>query len=129
MNIAVTATIEEIRLANARLLLEECGGQKGMIEKTGRSQSQISQIMGDTPSKAIGGRIARSLEEVFDKPKGWLDQPRTSFGVAEKQTAYTAEKYSEDELEVLELTKNISPEQREIALTLLKSMAKQNTKE
>lgn len=69
-------TIDLIRLDNARRLLKEVGGQKAMIEKTGRSQSQISQIMGAKAFKPIGKTVARSLEKTFNKNKGWMDVDR-----------------------------------------------------
>jgi len=66
-------TIKDIRLHNARLLQDSVGGQKGMIEKTGRSQSQISSLMGETAWKPIGPKIARALETDFGLPEGWMD--------------------------------------------------------
>jgi len=66
-------TTQQIRLHNARLLQESVGGQKGMIEKTGRAQSQISAIMGNSAHKPIGPNSARSLEENFNLPTGWMD--------------------------------------------------------
>lgn len=64
---------KEVRLHNAQLLQKSVGGQKGMIEKTGRSQSQLSALMGEKAYKAIGEKIARSLEKDFSLPIGWLD--------------------------------------------------------
>jgi len=66
-------TIREIRYHNARLLQESVGGQKSMIEITGKSQAQISSILGTNPSKGIGNNLARELEQTFNKPTGWLD--------------------------------------------------------
>ncbi|PPC77916.1 hypothetical protein C4K68_07675 [Pokkaliibacter plantistimulans] len=66
-------TLSEIRLHNARLLQDSVGGQKGMIEKTGKSQSQISAIMGENPSRNIGNKLAKLLEDTFALPDGWMD--------------------------------------------------------
>ena len=67
-------TIKDIRFSNARLLAEQVGSQKAIVEITGRQQSQISQIMGKTPTKPIGNAVARALEQAFKKPRGWMDQ-------------------------------------------------------
>jgi hypothetical protein len=82
------AKIDEIRLDNARRLLAEAGGQKGMIEITGRSQSQISHLMGEKPIKPIGKRIAESLEDAFKKPKGWMDTDRRLTSSSEEDIAF-----------------------------------------
>ena len=66
-------TIDVIRLENAYELQEDAGGQAQIVELTGKSQSQISQIMGKKPIKPIGKIIARELEKLFDKPAGWMD--------------------------------------------------------
>ena len=66
-------TIDEIRLKNAYELQNEAGGQAQIVELTGKSQSQISQIMGKKPIKPIGKIIARELEILFSKPEGWMD--------------------------------------------------------
>lgn len=66
-------TISQIRLENARTLLREVGSQAAICEATGRSQSQISAIMGENPRRGIGHKIARSLEHDLGKPAGWMD--------------------------------------------------------
>ncbi|MCV6612890.1 MAG: helix-turn-helix domain-containing protein [Amphritea sp.] len=90
--------IKQTRLHNARLLQKSVGGQKGMIEKTGRSQSQLSALMGDNAYKPIGEKIARSLEEDFSLPIGWLDtwhdsldEPTTSI---QDETRESSARYS-----------------------------------
>lgn len=97
-------TVKEIRLENARLLVREAGGQKGMIEKTGRSQSQISQLMGDNAEKPIGDSIARSLEKACGKPRGWLDQDHAERNVADFEVrgpAASWSQFSEEEAVIL----------------------------
>jgi SOS-response transcriptional repressor LexA len=66
--------IGDIRYANALILLKMAGNQKSLVQITGRPQSQISQLMGKTPTKPIGNAVARSLEQCFSKPFGWMDQ-------------------------------------------------------
>lgn len=64
-----------IRYNNARDLVAKAGGVSAFAERLGKGQSQTSQFAGENPIKGIGGKIAREIEEAFDKPKGWLDVP------------------------------------------------------
>jgi phage repressor protein C with HTH and peptisase S24 domain len=65
----------EIRRANFRALVEK--EDKGVItsaaNRLGRSQAQISHLIGSNPTKGIGKRLARVIEEAYGKPYGWLD--------------------------------------------------------
>ncbi len=65
--------ITEIRRKNARHLSTAIGGINSFAEKTGKSQSQISSLIGKSPIKNIGNKIACEIETAFNKPKGWLD--------------------------------------------------------
>lgn len=73
--------IYSIRLSNARTLasqeLEKTGSRSNihaMSNKTGKSLSQITQIIGKNPVKNIGSNLAREIESAFKKRNGWLDQ-------------------------------------------------------
>lgn len=67
-------TVKEIRLHNARLLQDTLpGGQDEMCTLLKKGQSQVSSFMGKNPKKNIGDKIAKQIEEAFNKPKGWLD--------------------------------------------------------
>lgn len=66
-------SISQIRYTNARQLMQDAGSQVAMRQIVNRSQSQISQIIGRNPSKAIGNSMARWLEQCFNKEYGWLD--------------------------------------------------------
>ena len=63
----------EIRRKNARDLAASVGGQAEFGRKTGMSDSQVTQLLGDKPTKNIGNIIAPRIEEAFKKPSGWLD--------------------------------------------------------
>lgn len=65
--------IAQIRLDNARMLAEEAGGTSMFAAKVDREPTQMSRVMGANPTKNIGSRLARHIEECFGKPKGWLD--------------------------------------------------------
>jgi PAS domain S-box-containing protein len=76
--------IKEIRHRNVRLLLETVGrdGTRGgkrfgglavLAELLGKSASQVSRFAAEKPKTYIGDRIAREIEEVFGKERGWMD--------------------------------------------------------
>ena len=67
--------IHEIRLMNARNLLNESGlSRTDFAEKVGVSYNLISQYIGKNPTKNIGDETALKIESAFNKPKGFLDQ-------------------------------------------------------
>lgn len=71
--------IELIRHANFLQLLEEIGGTKRLADLYECEENYLSQIKNrsiDSESgrpKSIGSRVARKLERLCQKPKGWLD--------------------------------------------------------
>lgn len=66
--------IKQIRYKNARYLLKnEALGVNDFADKIGRSQSQTSAYISERPTKNIGDKIARLIEQAFSKPNGWLD--------------------------------------------------------
>lgn len=70
---------KSIRYKNTRLLVEQVGGVSNFADKIGKGQSQTSQFAGTNPIKGIGNKVAREIEEVFNKPHGWLDIPHEDF--------------------------------------------------
>ena len=72
-----TMNISEIRLENARYLANSIGGVVAMAERLGKSQPQVSHFIGGNPVKNIGNKIARQIEEAFNKENGWLDNCHT----------------------------------------------------
>lgn len=64
---------KSIRYLNTRILVEEVGGVSNFAEKINKGQSQTSQFAGTNPIKGIGNKVAREIEEAFNKPHGWLD--------------------------------------------------------
>lgn len=65
--------IKDIRRKNLRMLAKQVGGVSRLAIKLHRSQSQISHLIGANPIKNIGDIFASKIEEVFEKPVGWLD--------------------------------------------------------
>lgn len=72
----LTNTYADISRANARYLADSVGGFARFAESVGLSDSQVSQILGKKPIRNIGVKTARRIEQAFDKPLGWIDQPR-----------------------------------------------------
>lgn len=66
----------EIRHKNAQLLAQRVGGVNNFANRLGKSPSQVSNFTKDDPGKGIGNKIARQIEQAFNKPAGWLDVAR-----------------------------------------------------
>lgn len=66
--------VKMIRRQNLRALARSVGGVTSLAERLGKSQSQISHVIGTHPTKNIGDKLAATIEKAFDKPVGWLDQ-------------------------------------------------------
>ena len=78
--------VKDVIRMNMRALSRECGGVTALSRQLGKSQSQISQLIGTSPTKNIGDRIASQMEKLFEKPSGWLDCVHTH--IAETQGEY-----------------------------------------
>lgn len=68
------AYIKDIRRENMRALAESIGGITAMAKQLGKSQSQISHLIGPHPIKNIGDKIAAEIEGIFGKTRGWMDK-------------------------------------------------------
>ncbi|MET3135288.1 phage repressor protein C with HTH and peptisase S24 domain [Oxalobacteraceae bacterium GrIS 1.11] len=66
---------EDIRRENARALAAKVGGLAEFGRKTGMENSQVSQLIGKTPTKNIGNMIAQRIESAFELEVGSLDTP------------------------------------------------------
>ena len=64
---------KSIRYRNTRVLVNVAGGVSNFADKIGKGQSQTSQFAGTNPIKGIGNKVAREIEDAFNKPHGWLD--------------------------------------------------------
>lgn len=67
--------VSEARRENVRALAEQVGGAQKFADRLDRSESQISQIIGENPVRNIGNRLARTIELAFNLEPGQLDQP------------------------------------------------------
>lgn len=67
-------TIRLIRRENVRALAKSVGGISKLALMLGKSQSQLSHVIGRSPIKNIGDKLAAYVEVTFGKPAGWLDK-------------------------------------------------------
>lgn len=74
---------EDIRRENARILASGNGGLAEFGRRLEMSNSQVSQIIGKTPSKNIGNSIAPRIEDAYGVARGWLDTPHNQQGTLE----------------------------------------------
>ncbi len=76
-------TVEEIRVARLRMLIQEHGSAAALNRAAGRNErdSTLSQILTGAPNsktgkpKTMGSDLARDLEIATNKPRGWMDNP------------------------------------------------------
>ncbi|NID14995.1 hypothetical protein [Luteibacter yeojuensis] len=66
----------EIRRRNIEMLVRAAGGPGVFARRVGREQTQVSQWISVKTPKAIGGRLARDIEEHLGHERGWLDRPQ-----------------------------------------------------
>lgn len=71
--------VEVTRLENTRELIAQAGGPTAAAKLLDMDTSQLSQIAGRNPTRAIGSAVARRIELAFSKPKGWLDVSHVQF--------------------------------------------------
>ncbi|WEW97725.1 helix-turn-helix transcriptional regulator [Pseudomonas nitroreducens] len=65
--------ITSIRRSNALALADQVGGTGAFAARIDREPTQVSRLIGSNPTKNIGNKLARHIEEMFGKPSGWLD--------------------------------------------------------
>lgn len=81
--------VKIIRRENMRALAKSIGGISRLALRLNKSQSQISHLIGASPIKNIGDKIAAQVEAAFDKTSGWLD--REHYSIEEAQAIYRTE--------------------------------------
>jgi SOS-response transcriptional repressor LexA len=68
-----------VRRENLRALAKAVGGITALANRLGKSQGQISHLIGLNPTKNIGDKLAAEIEQAFNKPPGWLDWRQEPF--------------------------------------------------
>jgi SOS-response transcriptional repressor LexA len=66
-------TINQIRLKNARWLVEQVGGVPSFAARLSTTRQYVHHIAGNKAFKPIGNNMARRIEEAFSMPLGWMD--------------------------------------------------------
>lgn len=67
-------TVYEIRLSNLLILMKESGFSKSeFAEKIDTQPAYLSQIRSKKTPRDMGNDLARKIETLLDKPRGWMD--------------------------------------------------------
>lgn len=67
--------VKEFRLWNLRQLVDAAGGVNAAARILGRHNSQVTDLCGPHPKRAIGDRVAAAIETAFKLQPGALDHP------------------------------------------------------
>lgn len=76
--IAGMKDITMIRRENLRAVSDRLGGESKLVKATGRSDQQINQLIGKTPTGSFGSTLARNLETELELEPHWLDNDHSS---------------------------------------------------
>jgi hypothetical protein len=67
--------IYALRVTNLRKLIAQYGGPTALARTLGhKNGSQLAQTAGPNPTRPIGERFARDVEEALSLPRHWLDR-------------------------------------------------------
>lgn len=66
--------LSEVRRDNLRTIAKDLGGASVLAEKTGKSEGQISHLIGRNAKKPIRVRLARQIEDKLGLAAGYLDR-------------------------------------------------------
>ena len=103
-------SIHEIRRKNARTLADSVGGVVAFSDKINKLQSQVSSFIGIRPTKNIGEKVAKQIEQAFNKPNGWLDKDHDIFQVNEKENL----SFSPNTIEHARIYQQLSPDKQKL---------------
>lgn len=89
--------IYEIRHRNVRMLVHQlekdagktgdrAGGLAMLAAKLGKSSAQAAHFASDKPTKRMGDKIAREIEEAFGLEYAWMDWPQWEDAAAGRQS-------------------------------------------
>ena len=93
--------IKEVRHRNVRALVKELernagrdgkrtGGLAMLAGMLGKSAAQVSRFASGKPSTHIEDRIAREIEDVFGKERGWMDHVQWGANVDDIKSGHTS---------------------------------------
>lgn len=84
---------KEIRRKNLRALVNKADSGAAFAKQADIAPSLLSQILSQNPTRNIGDRLARKIEEKLSLPPGWLD---SMHGTDHEQKPVEQIKVSED---------------------------------
>ncbi len=64
---------KEIRLINLKALITKAGSSAEFSKQSDTATSLISQIISPNPTRNVGDRLARKIEEKLGLTPGWMD--------------------------------------------------------
>ena len=94
------------RLANLNLLVHEYCSRGAVAEKIGITRAEIERYFRNK-HLSVPDNLARKIEEVFDKPEGWMDRKNYDL------------KLSDTEWELLRKFREASTQNRTIVIAVL----------
>lgn len=142
-------TNDEIRRAKLAELISDAGSVAAVARALGVSSSQISQWKNASPDSKTGkprvmqDSSARRIEDVFSKPRGWMDSASPTASVPQAPQLSdkpTDDKYQDHVIqthaktlaqqaaEVAQLWMDLSPDQRREVLDALREKSKPGQK-
>jgi len=80
-------TIEEIRLENLKTLCSQFKSQRQFALHIGKTPQHVNQWFGKGNAFNLGSVTAREIEELFNKPRGWLDNDHDKTQESQAETA------------------------------------------
>ncbi len=69
---------KEIRRKNLRELVDKADSGAAFAKQADMAPSLLSQILSQNPSRNVGDRLARKIEERLRLPSGWLDSAHST---------------------------------------------------
>jgi plasmid maintenance system antidote protein VapI len=132
--------ITNIRRENARHLAEVAGSPAAFARKLGLEDARVSHIIGKSPTRSIGNKMAERIEDAFAKPRGWLDKEREESStnhpaVKESAANYTVNRStfqlawtSDDERDLLTEFRMMDAAHQLLLMNFAKKLEKDQTK-
>ncbi|WP_154067084.1 hypothetical protein [Pseudomonas sp. CC6-YY-74] len=100
---------DETRLANLRLLVHEHCSRAAVAKEIGITPAEIVRYF-DNKHLSVPDQIARKIENVFEKPKGWMDRENYDL------------KLNESEWELLKKFRETSDQNKKIVIAVLNAI-------
>lgn len=69
---------KEIRLSNLQALIQKAGTAAEFSKQSDIATSLLSQILSTNPTRNVGDKLARKIEEKLQLPPGWMDAQHQS---------------------------------------------------